>query len=222
MGGSGGRVAVALPCPGCGRKVTVLHRPSSSGGWAGRRRLWFTCTSCDAVSIPIEARIPGLPSDTSFLEDNWQRLAGRALAKERRKQERERAARRRAEELLKRYLNGYQRRTYDARRVIRVSSRSVRGLRYEIDETRLGAHVTALLAPRIRAAFRPPGLTESAIGTRRGGLSAARIPLCLHPTGSLPPPDQVLALKLFLEADEASAWKKGTRMLRGFPAERML
>jgi hypothetical protein len=103
-----------------------------------------------------------------------------------------------------------------------MHSSSIRGLRYEFDETQLGAYVTALLAPAIRASFRPPGLTDAAVRRHRQGLSAARIPLCLHPTGSLPPPDQVLALKLFVQADEASAWKKGTRMLRGLPPERIL
>jgi hypothetical protein len=222
MGGSGGRVVAALPCPGCGREIQVLHRPASNGGWARQRRLWFTCTACDAIRVEIDALIPGLPSDTSFLEANWERLAGEALAEERRKQERKRAARRRAEELLAQYLNSYQRRTYNARRRIRVASSGVEGLRYEIDETQLGAHVTALLDPPLRAAFRPPGVSGSIIRKHRGKLSVARIPLCLHPTGSLPPPDQVLALKLFLQADEASAWRKGTRLMRGLPPERIL
>jgi hypothetical protein len=96
MGGSGGTVVAALPCPGCGRKIRVLHRPAYNRGWAGQQRLWFTCTHCDAISVPIGARIPGLPSDTSFLEANWERLARNALARKRRQQEEARAARRRA------------------------------------------------------------------------------------------------------------------------------
>jgi hypothetical protein len=221
MGGSGGRVVAALPCPGCGCEVRVVHRPTYNQGWAHQQTLRFTCTKCSPTPIDIDARIEGLPSNTSFLEANWKRLAGKALATERRKRRRELAVRRRAENLLKQYLSGRQRRTYDSKRLIRVPSPRIPGLRYEINETQVGAHATALLDPKIRATFRPPGLSESIIRKHRRGLSAARVPLCLHPTGALPPPDQTLALKLLLDADEASAWKKGTRMLRELPPERI-
>jgi hypothetical protein len=198
-----------------------VHRPTYNQGWAQQQTLWFSCTKCSPTPIHIDARIEGLPSDTSFLEANWKRLAGKALASERRKRRRELAVKRRAENLLKQYLNGWQRRTYDSQRLIRVPSRHIPGLRYEIDETHVGAHVTALLDPKAKATFRPPGLSDSTIRKHRRGLSMARVPLCLHPTGALPPPDQTLALKLLLDADEASAWKKGTRMLRGLPPERI-
>jgi hypothetical protein len=221
MGGSGGRVVAALPCPGCGCEVRVVHRPTYNQGWAQQQILWFSCTKCSPTPIHIDARIEGLPSDTSFLEANWKRLAGKALASERRKRRRELAVKRRAENLLKQYLNGWQRRTYDSQRLIRVPSRRIPGLRYEINETQVGAHATALLDPKVRASFSPPGLSESVIRKHRRGLSVARIPLCLHPTGALSPPDQTLALKLLLDADEASAWKKGSRLLRGLPPERI-
>ena len=221
MGGSGGRVVAALPCPGCGCEVRVVHRPTYNQGWAHQQTLRFTCTKCSPTPIYIDARIEGLPSDTSFLEANWKRLASKALASERRKRRRELAVKRRAENLLKQYLNGSQERTYDSQRLIRVPSRHVPGLGYEIEETYVGAHATALLDATVSAKFRPPGLSDSIIREHRRGLSAARVPLCLHPTGALPPPDQTLALKLLLESDEASAWKKGTRMLRGLPPERI-
>jgi hypothetical protein len=221
MGGSGGRVVAALPCPGCRREVRVVHRPTPNQGWGHQQTLWFTCTKCSPTRIHIDARIEGLPSDTSFLEANWKWLASKALTSERRRRRRELAVRRRAESLLKQYLNGRQRRSYESQRLVRVPSRRVPGLRYEINETQVGAHATALLDPKVRATFSPPGLSVSVIRKHRRGLSVARIPLCLHPTGALPPPDQTLALKLLLDADEASAWKKGSRMLRGLPPERI-
>ena len=90
---------------------------------------------------------------------------------------------------------------------------------YLIEEKPSGANATALIPSDTRGAvFRPPGHSPASI-RRLPPLTGSRVALCLHPQGGLPPPDQLLALKLFLETNEARAWSKGTRFMLGLPPE---
>lgn len=207
------------PCISCGRAVTVWYRSRSSTGSRGST-LWFTCQFCSAGTGEIGTEIPGLPSDTSYLRRNWRSIARDARTERRRKLTQQQAIRRRAETLLRGYLSAEQARTYDDRRVITVRSPSVAGLSYELSETDNGARITALVGSGTRGPdFRPPGLADATIRRFADRFRSGTVPLCLHPTGGLPPADQVLALKLFIETDERRAWQKGTRMIRGLPPE---
>jgi len=209
-GGTGSKVAAGLPCPSCQEPVTVYLRSL---------RLWFTCAKCH-LRLFVDADVPGLPSDTSFLEESWRELTLKAYEKERRHQDERAAACRRARRLLRGYLTQPQRRSYQRRRAVTLASRSVAGVRYLIEEKPTGAYVTALIRRDARGAvFRPPGHSPATVRRLPEQFTRSRVTLCLHPQGGLPPPDQFLALKLFLETDEARAWKKGTRFLLGLPPE---
>ena len=208
-GGTGSKVAAGLPCPSCQEPVTVYLRGL---------RLWFTCSKC-YLRLSVDADVPGLPSDSSFLEESWRELALKEYEKERCHQEERAAACRRARRLLRGYLTQPQRRSYQRRRVVTVASRSIAGLSYLIEEKPSGAKATALIPSGARGAvFRPPGHSPASI-RRLPPLTGSRVALCLHPQGGLPPPDQLLALKLFLETNEARAWSKGTRFMLGLPPE---
>ena len=47
MGGSGGKVVAALPCPSCQEPVTVYRRQTAGGPALPQPKLWFTCIKCN-------------------------------------------------------------------------------------------------------------------------------------------------------------------------------
>jgi len=210
-----------LPCPTCSAPVTVWYRSRSVENRPPVARLWFTCPYCSSGPTDLDPAIAGLPSDTSALITNWRALSKQACRDRALKMREKEAADSRARALLRTYLDDAQKESYDSTRIVRVPSRSLKEVSYELEETECGARVRALVQARVRPQRlrRSFGLTDALVERFEHCSEGSSMPLCLHPTGGLPPPDQVLALKLFVEVDEARAWHKGSRYIRGLPPE---